>query len=250
MIKCVVPVSGGKDSQACLSLAVERFGKDEIVALFCDTQFEHPLTYAHIDFIEQHYGVPVTRVSDGDVITRCLRYGRFPSGVARFCTDDLKIKPTKRFIENLAARQGQGFEVWYGMRQNESTERRKRYSDHISSELYMPHEVLPKKYPEHLGMMGIRFRLPVLELTSGEIFDMLKGNHNPLYDQGFDRVGCFPCLASGDGWKAKAFGHDETGDQHFKQVKIVEQRTGKSVWTSKKHQQANSELQGCLICAI
>jgi len=38
--KCVVPLSGGKDSQACLVLALRRFLPSEILALFCDTQFE------------------------------------------------------------------------------------------------------------------------------------------------------------------------------------------------------------------
>lgn len=250
MIKCVVPVSGGKDSQLCLKLAVESFQKNEIIALFCDTQFEHEITYDHINTIEGLYGVPVTRISDGDVVTRALRYGRFPSGAARFCTDDLKIKPTKRFIENLAARQGEGFEVWYGMRASESPERRKRYAEHISDELYAPHEVLPKKYPSHLADMGIRFRLPLLDLTSGEVFNALDGTHNPLYDMGFDRVGCFPCLASGDAWKEKAFNHDDTGRKHYELVLMVEQRTGKSVWTSKGGAQRNNQGQGCLICAI
>ena len=29
------------------------------------------------------------------------------------------------------------------------------------------------------------------------------GEQSPLYKMGFDRVGCFPCLAGGDYWKAK-----------------------------------------------
>lgn len=245
MIKCVVPVSGGKDSQLCLLLATQRFAKDEIVGLFCDTKFEHPKTYAHVDAIEQRYGVQIDHISDGDVPTRCLRYGRFPSGVARFCTDDLKIKPTKRYLENLAARQGYGFEVWYGMRGNESPERRARYAEHISTQLYLPHEVLPKKYPEHLGRMGVRFRLPILDLTKAEVFDALGGFYNPLYDEGFDRVGCFPCLAAGDKYKAKAFEHDDTGRNHRSVVMMIEARIGKSVFTSK-----GMKDQGCAICSI
>ena len=42
MIKCIVPVSGGKDSQCCLKLAVDEFGSDQVIGLFCDTKFEHP----------------------------------------------------------------------------------------------------------------------------------------------------------------------------------------------------------------
>ena len=245
-VRCVVPVSGGKDSQACLKLAVNQFAKDEIVALFCDTQFDHPKTYAHLETIESLYGVKITRVSDGDVTTRCLRYGRFPNGAARFCTDDLKIKPTKRFIENLAARQGEGFEVWYGMRGDESPDRAKRYAGKVDSDLYAPHEILPTKYPAHLFTMGVRFRLPILEWSTVEVMTYLEGTHNPLYNEGFNRVGCFPCLASGDKWKKKAFAHDETGKKHLKLVQIVEQRTGKSVFTTNP----KDDTQGCLICSI
>ena len=34
-IKCVVPISGGKDSQACLKLAVDKFDKDCVLGMFC-----------------------------------------------------------------------------------------------------------------------------------------------------------------------------------------------------------------------
>ena len=249
-IKCVVPVSGGKDSQACLKLALEHFDRSEIIGLFCDTQFEHPITYAHSNKIKELYGVHIETVSDGDVMARCLRYGRFPSGVARFCTDDLKIKPSKRFYENLVARQGIGFQVWYGMRSSESNDRRERYKQFIDTELYLPHEVLPKKYPKYLGNHGVMFRLPLLDLTSAEVFDILDGEHNPLYDMGFDRVGCFPCLASGDKWKESAFAFDNTGRKHKAIVEIIEMRTVKSVWTSKGGAERNNANQGCLLCAI
>ena len=138
IVRCVVPVSGGKDSQACLKLALKVFKPHEIVGLFCDTQFEHPKTYQHVDKIAELYGVKIVKVSDGSVRARVLRYGRFPSAIARFCTDDLKIKPSKRFYENLAAEQGQGFEVWYGMRADESPARKKKYGAKIDIELYPP----------------------------------------------------------------------------------------------------------------
>lgn len=32
IVKCVVPVSGGKDSQTCLALAIEHFGNDLVGA--------------------------------------------------------------------------------------------------------------------------------------------------------------------------------------------------------------------------
>ena len=248
MIRCVVPVSGGKDSQACLKLALMEFGQDEVIGLFCDTKFEHPMTYRHIEKIAQMYSVRIDRVSDGDVITRCLRYGRFPSGTARFCTDDLKIKPTKRYLENLAARQGHGFEVWYGMRSAESNDRAKRYSGKTSSEIYPLHEVLPSKYPVHLATMGVMCRLPILDWQSWQVHQLLGDEINPLYAAGFDRVGCFPCLASGDVSKERAFHFDETGREHYALVRQVENRTGKSIWTSKGGAARNNPDQMCAIC--
>ena len=120
LVKCVVPISGGKDSQACLQLAVSHFGKEYVIGLFCDTQFEHPLTYAHVERMASLYDVEIVRRCEGDVLSLCERTGRFPSGIARFCTNELKINVSKKFYKQLAKQQGQGFEVWYGMRTDES----------------------------------------------------------------------------------------------------------------------------------
>jgi len=250
MYKALIPVSGGKDSQACLQLALQRFEKHEILGLFCDTQFEHPKTYKHIDFIRQFYGVEIDRVCVGDVLRESEKWGRFPGGGSRHCTDYLKIRPTKQYIKSLAEKQGKGFEVWYGMRSDESAERKARYEFKIEDELYFPHEVMPSKYPKYLAKMGIQFRLPVLSWTTAEVLIFLDGKENPLYADGFDRVGCFPCLAGGDKPKEKAFSHDEFGRMQYAKVQETSQRIGKSIWTSKRGKFFNESAQGCLICSI
>lgn len=48
MAKIVVSYSGGKDSQASLIWAVNKYGSKNIVAVFCDTGWENQLTYNHI----------------------------------------------------------------------------------------------------------------------------------------------------------------------------------------------------------
>lgn len=247
-MKILVPVSGGKDSHACLKLAVQEHGSESVRGLFCDTRFEHPLTYEHVATLEVLYGVQIDYINDGSVEDRCIQFGRFPGGGSRHCTDYLKIRPTKRY---LAALGKCNVEVWYGMRNAESAERKARYIGKIDSELYMPHEVMPSKYPKYLGNNGIRFRMPIIDWSVSDVKEFVGDeNLNPLYAQGFDRVGCFPCLAGGDRAKEKAFQHDDFGRKQYKKVMIVSEKIGKSIWTSKGGKFRNESDQGCLICSI
>jgi 3'-phosphoadenosine 5'-phosphosulfate sulfotransferase (PAPS reductase)/FAD synthetase len=264
-VKVLVPVSGGKDSQACLQLAVEHHNPLEVRGLFCDTQFEHPLTYEHIDTMRRLYGVRIDVVSDGSVLEQAQKHGRFPGGGARFCTEELKIWPTKRYCKALAEAQGSrvankkrrvtgsqagGFEVWYGMRSDESHERAERYAGKVDADLYEPHEVM-SKYPKYLGKLGVRFRLPIVDWSRLDVLELLDGAESPLYRPPYsmDRVGCFPCLASGDQAKEKAFRADSFGRDQLSRVTLVSARIGKSIWTSKSGKKRN-EGAGCMVCAI
>lgn len=249
-MKILVPVSGGKDSQACLKLALEPYDRSDILGLFCDTKFEHPLTYAHVDKMRSMYGVEIDVVSGGSVLEKSLKYGRFPGGGARHCTDELKIRETRIYCKSLAEKQG-GFEVWYGMRSDESHERKTRYAGKVCDELYAPHEVMPSKYPKYLEKLGVMFRLCILNWSKHDVIEYVgKENLNPLYSQGFDRVGCFPCLASGDQWKEKAFDHDDFGREQKIKVIEVGKRIGKNIFTSVGGVRRNDERQECLICSI
>ena len=262
-IDIVVPISGGKDSQACLKLALST-GKS-LLGLFCDTKFEHPLTYQHIQKIEDIYNTKIVTVNNGSVEQQLLKHRRFPSGIARFCTMELKIYTSRDFYKDLADKQKQGFEVWIGVRQKESADRAKRYRNKIADELYAPNEYMPQRYPKYLAEKGVMVRLPIVDWTTEEVFELLQGEQNPLYSEGFDRIGCFPCLASGDAWKIKAFEFDDTGQKHYEIVKEVEDEIGKSVFTSnigRKWEEGKDMLDldkacntdddgvGCYFCSI
>jgi 3'-phosphoadenosine 5'-phosphosulfate sulfotransferase (PAPS reductase)/FAD synthetase len=225
-VKVVVPISGGKDSQACLKLALQHYDRTEVIGLFCDTQFEHPLTYYHIDKMRDLYGVRIERLCAGSVPELVLQYKRFPGGGARHCTDRLKIRPSRDFYSSLAKQQKCGFEVWLGMRSDESKEREKRYQGKTNDSRYAPHEVLVS-YPKYLNAMGVWFRLPVIDWSSSEIFDFLRGEENPLYKQGSTRVGCFPCLAAGDRNKERDFSHGDFGRSQRVVVAELEKKIGK-----------------------
>jgi len=252
MIKVIVPISGGKDSQACLKLALSEYKKEEVLGLFCDTKFEHPCTYNHVKWMGEFYGIEIKTITGGSVEEKIKKYKRFPGGGARFCTDELKIRESKIFYREFSLAQG-GFEVWYGMRSEESHERKKRYKGRLDAELYPPHEIMPSKYPQYLEKQGVMFRLPIIDWAESEVLDFVGDELNPLYSHGFGRVGCFPCMASGDKWKEKAFSFDETGRKHFKIMKELESITEYPIYTSKAGQfkeRQHDLFSGCSICAI
>ena len=61
-IRHVISVSGGKDSTATLLLALERVPREQIVAIFCDTGNEIPVTYRYLNDLEQHLGITIHRL--------------------------------------------------------------------------------------------------------------------------------------------------------------------------------------------
>lgn len=249
-VNVLVPVSGGKDSQASLALALAHHPKEHVRGLFCDTQFEHPITYQHLDYMRELYGVRIDTVTAGSVEEKCRKHKRFPGGGARHCTDELKIIPTKKYCKALAEEQGRGFEVWYGMRTEESHERKKRYAGKVCDEVYAPHEVLPRKYPKYLAKMGVSFRLCVLDWTEREVIDYVGWwKLNPLYWFGFPRVGCFPCQASGDVFKEMAYQFDDFGADQYRKVIRISQEIGKPVWNSKGGAARNAEKDR-VTCAL
>jgi 3'-phosphoadenosine 5'-phosphosulfate sulfotransferase (PAPS reductase)/FAD synthetase len=128
------------------------------------------------------------------------------------------------------------------MRSGESSDRAKRYQGKISKETYPPHEVVAN-YPQYLGARGVMFRLPILDWSSAEVMKYLAGNENPLYRDGFDRVGCFPCLASTARNHSKAFDYDIFGASQKQRVAALEIAIGK------KHEPANTS-QMCMFCHI
>ena len=58
----VVSVSGGKDSLATLLLAIERFGRHRVIAIFCDTGNEHAIVYEYLDYLEVTLGIKIHRL--------------------------------------------------------------------------------------------------------------------------------------------------------------------------------------------
>jgi 3'-phosphoadenosine 5'-phosphosulfate sulfotransferase (PAPS reductase)/FAD synthetase len=238
-MKIIVPVSGGKDSQACLKLAIERLGVANVEGVFCDTGFEHPNTYQHIDYMADYYNVNIHKISNGNMNETLLKRKRFPHSLSRFCTSDLKITPMRDFLSTK-----KDSVVYYGMRAAESKQRDKKYGDLDSNELIKPNS-LNVKYPNYLhNENNIMFQLPIVHWSVENVFDYLSGDKiNPLYKGGFNRVGCFPCLISGKKDNANSFNYDGFGKKQKRKIIEIEDQLGE------KYEPFNTN-QTCLFCTI
>ncbi len=104
----VVPVSGGKDSQLCLALALDTFPKEKIRAVHQSTGYDHPLTYDHLDWMESFYDIKIEYTKSDkytDIFDLIEKQGYFPNNVARSCTGMFGINIHKAgtvssFVEN------------------------------------------------------------------------------------------------------------------------------------------------------
>lgn len=210
----VIGISGGKDSTATALYAIENI-EEPLRFVFCDTGIESPATYEYIAYLDDKFkaltgrGVEVVKADFADRIAKkkakliangepmrrieameatgnpfldlCIWKGRFPSTKARFCTQELKIFPTINYIKSLMT-EGVTVMSWSGERAEESLARSKKPVK----------EVLLKTE----NAIAYTHR-PILRWTEQMCFDKLKEHGiepNPLYAQGFKRVGCFPCV--------------------------------------------------------
>lgn len=122
----------------------------------------------------------VLRPSGNPYLDLCMWKGRFPSRKAQFCTEELK---TNMLVEYQMVLMDQGFRVisWQGVRRDESENRK-------NAKLF-----------ERIGRGLYAFR-PIILWTAQQTVDYSRARGielNKLYAEGFDRVGCMPCINCG-----------------------------------------------------
>jgi 3'-phosphoadenosine 5'-phosphosulfate sulfotransferase (PAPS reductase)/FAD synthetase len=177
-MKHIVCFSGGKDSTALVLWAIENL--PEFTAVFCDTGWEHKITYAYIEEINQSLlgGKLVTLKSYKypDGMRQLVQIKkRAPSAKARFCTEALKVRPMIDWLKTI----DDEITVYQGIRADESESRSR-----------MVHRQWSDDFDAWIDR-------PLLTWTAGQCFALMAERGvkpNPLYLMGACRVGCFPCV--------------------------------------------------------
>ena len=195
-MKVVVMWSGGKDSQACLIHSVKKYGQENVLALFCDTGWEHEITVSHVSDVCRHMGVELLTLRGKKQFEElCIHKRIFPTGTRRFCTVELKVKP---FIDWVLG-QDESFIIVQGIRALESAKRAKFDVEcdyfkeyHIGRATYRKADVLEWAKTHDASVVR-----PIFSWSAQQVIDYILDNGqrpNELYERGCSRVGCFPCV--------------------------------------------------------
>ncbi|MCL7413249.1 MAG: phosphoadenosine phosphosulfate reductase family protein [ANME-2 cluster archaeon] len=169
-----VSYSGGKDSLATLLLVKDCV--EDFDVLFADTGLEFPETVANVHDVAGRYNLPVRIFMAGDVFWGSIdRFGP-PTVEARWCCKTCKLGPISMLIDEHFP---DGCLTFIGQRKYESEGRAR--SDTIWKNPWVGNQIAAS---------------PIQNWTALHIWLYLfwKGApHNPLYEQGFDRIGCWLC---------------------------------------------------------
>lgn len=187
----VLCVSGGKDSSAmALWFRFESGLSNRLVLMFCDTGHEHPLTIAHVNNLADRLELPLNVIHPPlKFVELCQSKQRFPTPGARFCTEELKVQPSSEWLKE---QYGRGLldkpVLVQGIRWQESKAR----SEALAWEEY--------NRPGKRRVYDCPVWRPILHWTHEDVFAVHERHNfepNPLYKMGAKRVGCFPCIYSG-----------------------------------------------------
>lgn len=202
-MKILVSFSGGKDSQACLIQAFKQYGGGDLIAVFCDTGWEHPDTYKHVNDVCLQMGVRlITLKSKYDFVSLAVHKKRFPSTNARFCTSELKMKPMIDYVLSLK----ESCIIIQGIRAGESTARAAMEEECMYFKSYFQpnkkgrtENYRSKDVKEWCSQFDASVLRPIFKWSAQQVIDCILDagqKPNPLYYRGFSRVGCFPCIMS------------------------------------------------------
>lgn len=210
-MKHIVQFSGGKDSAATLILVVNKYGPENVLAVFTDTGFEDETTVPYIIDFCKRLNVELKILKSkkfNNLLDMAYQKNKMPTRRSRFCTSELKVKP---FIDWLIDEVHDNVIIYQGIRASESKERAamnaecryfKYYFEHYTinkrnERVY--HNYRSKEVKEWCKLYDDSLRRPVFNLSGQDVINIIIANNlpvHPLYLKGAQRVGCFPCVLS------------------------------------------------------
>lgn len=207
-MKVIVTFSGGKDSLAALLWTREHI-TNNFTTVFCDTGWEHPLTYEYINRIADKLHLDLVTLKskkyDG-MVDLARQKKRWPSARARFCTVELKTKP---MIDYVLDEVKNNILIIQGIRAEESSARAKMQAQCTYFKYYFdPYGYDKNGRPKRHSYRGKEVRAfrtqfaddllrPVFDWSAQQVIDYILAaglEPNPLYRMGYKRVGCWPCV--------------------------------------------------------
>lgn len=207
----LVAFSGGKDSQASLihTLKSPLYANCQILAVFCDTGWEHPSTYKFVHAFCKKVDVELRVLRSSryaGLVDLAKQKGRFPSRTRQFCTEELKMKPMIDFVLDECR---QNIIVIQGIRKAESKKRSQmsktcRFFLHYhtpystdSNGNHRYHTYRKADVEAWIAQYGDDIMRPVFNWSADRVVSYIRDHGydlNPLYYSGAKRVGCYPCI--------------------------------------------------------
>jgi len=234
---------------------MDTYHKSNVIPVFNDTGWEHDVTYEYLDYLEEHLDIHIHRTvgsvrkngdAGGTLEELILAQGRFPFGLGRFCTTHLKQYALRNWFTDYAYDGTTQYQIWFGMRTQESNQRANKYAGIECDELFDMEELFPSRYNKKLRAT-IQVRLPVVTWSTRGVFRFLHKHgvkSNPLYAEGTnDRVGCYPCMLAGKKVQAKMFA-TEFGQKQLQRIRVLEEKTGQ------KYEMHDTDQGSCELCKI
>ncbi len=203
-----VSYSGGKDSLATLLLV--RDSVPEFDILFADTGLEFQETVDNVKQIADELSLPLKLHSSGDSFWQSIDNFGPPTVEARWCCKVCKLGAITQIIEN---NYENGCLTFIGQRKYESEIRAN--SEHIWKNPWVGNQI---------------GATPIQNWTALHVWLYLfwkKAKYNPLYEEGFDRIGCWLCpSASMADFSRLAQVHPELGQKLENYLKGYASRNG------------------------
>ena len=173
----IVSYSGGKDSLVALHLTLETGIKPYV--LFNNTGIEMPETVESVRRTAEKYGLELLVADAGDAFWRAVERVGPPGKDYRWCCKVTKLAPLSRLLLEMFP---DGALNIVGQRAFESLDRAR--SPRVWRNKWMP------------MILNIS---PIQEWTQLLVWLYIwseRLEYNPLYERGFDRIGCFMCPAA------------------------------------------------------